>query len=204
MACGVMQVLVGNECDHINKYFKSDKVYTFDVVVGVQTDTYDPMGLPVNTQVATPADIETIKNRLLSLSGTEIEQRLPVYSAYKIGHVPLWKLHRSGKLLQEDIPVKKRHIRELTLTPEPHRLSLNSYVQEIIPHISRVQGSFRQNEIIEAWRTHASESPDIELTVIPCSTTVSSGTYIRSIVNDLTGFPAHARNITRLTIIDSQ
>lgn len=194
MAQGVIPILVGDECKKMDEYMKHDKTYEVEAVIGVRTDTYDPMGLPVECDQQ--SEIETYIGKILELEERSFEQKYPPYSAFpiRIGKEkhPMWYWALAGKL-PEVTPSKSVTVYEARQLTEPTKVRLYEYLEEIKSEIMLVEGErFRQEEIIAAW----SKLANIELSRVKFRFKVSAGTYIRSLINS-TNVPAHAHRITR-------
>ncbi len=93
-----------------------------------------------------------------------------------------------------------------TSSGKPVNLSLSAYRRSVISdikdvqHFSREGSDFNCEEVIKGWRGLRA---DICIWRAQYEVTVSSGTYIRSLVHNLgveLGIPAHASRITRLKI----
>src|SRR5438045_1977436 len=71
LAHGVMVLLVGEENKNRAKYLGLEKEYEFSVLFGVETDTYDYLGLLVSEEYsAPPSDLENkIKDFIKSHTG---------------------------------------------------------------------------------------------------------------------------------------
>lgn len=57
MAEGLLLVLVGDECKRRDHYQKLDKIYEFEVLFGVSTDTYDILGKITSTKHQIPNNL---------------------------------------------------------------------------------------------------------------------------------------------------
>jgi tRNA pseudouridine(55) synthase len=198
MAQGWLQLLVGdNECCLMNEYCLSSKTYQFEAVLGVSTDTYDSLGLTVAQQAITESDVTHSLTSLLSLD--VIDQKMPIYSAYRVKGKPLWYWNQIGKIATIQIPSKRRSIHSIEFLGRSD-VRLSDYCQQILPLIAKINGNFRQQAIIDNWKSLAEKNPEFRLVVLKLEATVSSGTYIRGLVNDYCGVPAHACSITRTEI----
>jgi tRNA pseudouridine55 synthase len=72
MAEGVLIVLAGEECKKKDEYLGLDKEYIFEVLFGIQSDTYDILGIP---KIAEKKDFD-----IKSFVGKRI-QEYPAYSS---------------------------------------------------------------------------------------------------------------------------
>jgi len=190
MAYGLMPLIVVGadiakvKTDIMNSY----KTYRYSLIDGIKTDTYDILGIP-QYHNRNNSEQEFIK---LVNEQTEIkEQYYPpfssktVYSDIHNRKVPLWKLSKEGKLPEvmpkRDVDIK--YINILSMTEMSSSVLLNN-ILERINKISN-DAKFRQDEIIEKWQELLNS--DTIYKVYHMETLVSSGTYVRTICNDLGG-----------------
>lgn len=191
MADGILILLAGEEVYKKSIHLKKDKTYKVKIVLGIQTDSYDALGIP-KFSGESPTDF---KATLKSLEG-EIEQSFPPYSAYKVHGKPLHGWAREGKLDEIEVPSKTRTIYNTEILNE-ESISSEKLLTKIVERISKVNGDFRQAEILSAWTKLLKETQ--ELRTVTINVHCSSGTYMRSIAHELGGF---ALQITRTHIHD--
>ena len=60
MACGLMILLINNECKQQDKYLKLNKIYEFDILFGFKTDTYDVLGKLLEFNLVKPELLEKL------------------------------------------------------------------------------------------------------------------------------------------------
>ncbi|MBF0537836.1 MAG: tRNA pseudouridine(55) synthase TruB [Nitrospirae bacterium] len=113
LATGVLLVCCDRATKIVDYLVGLDKEYVVRMRLGVETDTLDSEGLPVKEMPVPPLTASTIEEALVKYTG-EIMQMPPMYSAIKMGGVPLYKMARSG------IEVERRarlvNIRSIDLT----------------------------------------------------------------------------------------
>ena len=98
MATGVLPVFVGMAAKAVDLQPDHDKAYRAEVRFGLATDTGDVTGTPVATGENLP-DAAAVEKALAAFVGPQM-QTPPMYSAVKIGGVPLYKLARQGKTVE--------------------------------------------------------------------------------------------------------
>lgn len=201
MAHGVMLYLIGDETKNRDYYQKLTKTYKTKIIFGLATDTYDAMGLI--TKTTSPIDLENIKLESLSycrqIQGLQL-QKYPPFSYPKIKGVSMYKLAREGKLNKKDIPEKEIFIYSAKIG-NFRKIFINDITDDVTNKIASVNGDFRQNKIIKNWQSLENS----ELITADASFEVSSGTYIRSLVNNLgvkTNTGAIAYDILRTSVGD--
>ena len=178
MAEGLLLVLVADECKNKDEYLGLDKEYIFEVLFGIQTDSYDILGIP---KLSEKKDFD-IKNFV----GKKI-QEYPPYSSRT------FQKARDGEEFEPT--TKEVEVYDLEMLEE-REISAGAALHEISRRISLVHGDFRQEEILAAWRlllTNPAESFRIAKFKINCS----SGTYVRSIAERMGGL---AYSIKRLRV----
>lgn len=183
LAEGVLLLTVDQANADRKQYEQLDKQYRFEVLFGMQTDSYDLMGLfTADPAVCSPTQ-ELVHAHCLESIGS-FQQPYPPFSAVRVNGKPLYYWARHGKLDRVAIPEKNVTVTEYRL------LSLNSVsgasiADLAIQNVSLVSGQFRQQSIIDQWRQfanrHASSSFSRAELVVSCST----GTYVRGLAHAL-------------------
>lgn len=183
MAEGLVIVLAGEECKKKDEYLGLDKTYEYEVLFGVETDTFDVLGIP--SSQARPVQVlpVSIQNILPQFIG-KLTQTYPPYSSKTINGVPLFQLAREGKVSEENLPTIDIEIysHEFLGMREINRDELLAQVEK---RIQKVVGDFRQTEILSAWHSFVLRSPISEFRIGSFRTSCSSGTYIRRIASNM-------------------
>lgn len=185
MAEGILVVLLGDENLKRKEYERLPKTYEFTIALGIETDTYDILGL-TKTEHINPCNQLLIKEKIQQLIPQFIGKHLqeyPPYSSPRVNGKPLFYWAREGKLDQICIPKKEINIFNLQLTAEKI-ISTTDLATYILQRINLVQGEFRQEKIKKNWQIifgkNVTKIHTFSFT-IECST----GTYIRSISHEL-------------------
>ena len=175
MAEGLMIVLDKDIEKKNRKVFENlDKVYRFDVLYGIETDTYDILGIP---------KIRKTKEKHEITSG-EFIQPYPPYSYFRVNGKPLFYWARKGEIAKIKIPEKKVTIKKIEKLKK-FSMNNNELLDYVKTRIIKVSGNFRQEKILNEWEKLLSKEQSFD-----CETyiaLVSSGTYIRSIANQSGG-----------------
>jgi len=201
MAEGLLLVLAGEECKKKADYLGLDKVYETEFLLGVETDTYDLLGLvqdPSKTMPKTmpkrtpkPAPTPNIsREQLEAIMRTFLGKRAQVYPPFSSkphNGRPLFSLARAGELpTEEKMPSREVEIFSIDVVGE-RAVAASELEKQIVERISRVRGDFRQAEIVAAWqaffqdgRSHRHEHFQLFSLRVHCS----SGTYIRSLAHE--------------------
>lgn len=180
MAEGLLFVLAG-DTHNKEEYLEWDKAYEFEVLWGFETDTYDTLGLVVETGPM-PLDLERKMPRLLKSILNKKTQEYPAYSSRTVGGKPLHAWAREGRIDEVDIPTRQikifdiEHIRTRMLKQE-------EILEEILGKIAQVKGDFRQDDISHLWRKMLKRGGLALISKFRAD--VSSGTYIRSLASEM-------------------
>jgi tRNA pseudouridine55 synthase len=206
MAQGVLTSLFGDVVkSHQDKFNACSKVYRFHAVLGISTSSYDPMGL-INDVTEISYDMAMKYHRAMLNTVGQFKQPFPPYSAMRYEGHPLWWHAKNGSL-PSIMPSKEREVFSIKALTLPVSIDLRTYRRGAIADINDVMffnnggDGFDCPNIIKEWR---GLSGKIAIWRAQYEATVSSGTYIRSLVHDLgqqLGIPAHAARITRTRLI---
>lgn len=202
MAEGLLIILVGDENKKRHIYEELPKTYQFELLLGINTDTYDCLGRIKTLKIPPLPEITTVKRILKTYIGTH-KQPYPPFSSKTVEGKPLYYWARADKIGQITIPMKEITITSLNLN-SISLIKQKKLVQGVINRIKKVQGDFRQERIIKDW-TELQTPPQSLFPLLMCTATVSSGTYIRSLcqgIGEKMGYPALAFSIKRTVIGD--
>lgn len=203
MAEGVLLLLIGEENKKAKKYIKLEKEYNFDVLFGLNTDTYDILGKITSNQLNKP--IKNLNNkikRFTSSSTGKINQSYPPYSSVRVNGKPLFFWARKGKVNKVTVPTKQRKVFKFQML-KSYSIKKNSLKEKIIKKIITLEGDFRQKAIIQNWQYLFGKTKIKKFRVYRFNVTCSSGTYVRSLVHEMGKFTesgAIALNIKRTNV----
>ncbi|MDE2212957.1 MAG: hypothetical protein KGJ34_00240 [Patescibacteria group bacterium] len=201
MAEGVLLCLVGAENSRHEKWLELSKEYVLDILFGFATDTYDILGKVIQTGDSSLIGRRSLEQGLNEFRGL-VSQEYPPFSSKTLDGRALFEWAREGSIGSLTIPRRTVTIYDIEFSgmykiPEPQLLF---YIES---SIARVQGDFRQEEILELWHRNLRPAGTREF---PCATikiSCSSGTYARSIAHGLgqhLGIPALALHILRTKV----
>ncbi|EIW66605.1 hypothetical protein TREMEDRAFT_35014 [Tremella mesenterica DSM 1558] len=223
LADGVLVIGVNRGTKHLNRFLECTKEYTSTGLLGAATTTYDAEGEILTTSKWDHITREDVEKAIEKFQG-EIIQTPPIFSALKMDGKPLYEYARSSLPLPRAIPTRKCtvHVELLSFTPSSvtpndggHNYRwpttrLSSEQKTIFQRLTTLVHQAQEKE-------HLAEPPipdlnlqaDITSEVLEdgrrpptfeIKMTVSSGTYVRSIINDiglLLGCGAHVVKLTR-------
>lgn len=180
LAEGVLLMASGEDIHRKEEFLTLDKEYDFVSVFGFATDTYDVLGKIVRVEKLKELLENDVRKAAAVYEGKR-EQKYPVFSSKIISQ------RNVSAALKADSswPTKKINIHKIQF----HGLdTLNSkeLFGRLLMDISKVKGDFRQHETLVLWKEILfNKYKGDKLFLGRFSAHVSSGTYIRGLVNDL-------------------
>ncbi len=198
MAEGVLLCLVGGANQSRDAYLELSKEYVLDVLWGFSTDTYDVLGRVIDQGDPDTIERASIEKALNEFRG-HIEQEYPPYSSKTVEGKSLFEWARQGAISslimpRRSVTIYKADVEEVYKVPEA---TLLQFIEE---SVGKVNGDFRQEEVLMGWRRHLKANGTREFPAATIKVECSSGTYMRSIANGLgteLGCPALALHILR-------
>ena len=105
MARGKIILLKDEECKDMPKYNKLNKIYEFEIILGIKTSSDDPLGIieEIDTHTLSFSEFNKIyKSILLELYKypINIEQKFHKYSSKNINGRPLWYYTKNNLLVE--------------------------------------------------------------------------------------------------------
>lgn len=181
MAEGVLLLLIGDENKKRKKYEALKKTYIFEVLFGVETDSYDILGkiTGVNNDFVQEKLEEDVKHIIPHFLG-ELQQQYPPYSSFHVRKKPLFYWARENKLSEISIPSKIITVYDLRVLSSK-MIDGKKLETEILSKLAVVQGDFRQDEIIKIWQNFLKQKSKKKFSVVRFEVICSSGTYVRSL-----------------------
>lgn len=178
MAEGEMLIMVGDENQNREHFLGFDKEYEAEFLLGVSTDTGDVLGLITDEDVSTEISLQEISVPVEDFLKIKTQQ-YPWFSSKTVGGKKLFEHFKSGNTNIErptrDVNIKSVEILNYSTTPTSE---IEDY---IFDSINKVNGDFRQSEIIERWREFFAKNSRLQMQTLKIKILVSSGTYIRTL-----------------------
>jgi tRNA pseudouridine55 synthase len=167
MAEGLLIVLTGEDCKKKGDFNGLDKEYEIEVALGIQTDSYDVLGI-----------VKKVEEKEFDLTRFvgKFTQEYPRYSSKII----------AMKEVPEEMPTKEVEIYSIEKLGERTELGKN-IAQQAIEKVGLVKGDFRQNEIIETWLKFGQVYENEKFRILTLRVACSSGTYMRSLAHNING-----------------
>ena len=184
MAEGVLLVLIGEELKNQKKYWTLNKKYEAEILLGFETDTFDILGIAkISDNILQAINNQKIKKTIKNFEG-KFTFSYPPYSSRTVNGKPLFWWARQDRLGEIEIPKKTIHIKKIKLLKITN-IKKKELKNLIIRRINLVKGDFRQELIKTAWKKVLQETTQEKFMIIKIKTRVSSGTYIRTIADEL-------------------
>lgn len=158
MAEGELLILIGEECKGKDKFLPMKKEYEMEILLGVETDTYDILGIFQKENEI--ADIQIMRG--------VFTQPYPPFSSKKFS---------GGKAETKEVEIFDYRILD------KRKISKEELHTQIKARIALVKGEFRQTEILAAWEAYFNHTARTEYTLVKVWVFASSGTYMRSIAH---------------------
>lgn len=206
MAEGVLVVLTGEDRFRKSQLSTTEKTYTFKMILGVQTDSHDLLGI-AHTKKTTEKlgtlslqEIELLAKKALSDISKKTQQVQPLFSAGRTGGTSFFEYGKKKQPLA--LPKNKVAVSQASLD-EIHTIDIQTLHDYISTTIATVSGDFRQAEILTNWDTIFNKLANQnipELPIMTCTVTVTKRTYIRGLVRDIASeiaIPATTFSIVR-------
>lgn len=201
MASGLLIVLAGEETKNKEKYLVLDKEYEFEVLFGFATDTYDILGKCTRQDIVQDKNaLELLIKKNLKYFTGKFIQKYPIYSSKTVKGKQLFEYARSGE--DVEIPTREVNVKSLKFL-KIKKISYKNLLDNIKKRISKVQGDFRQKEILKIWQKNLKSKNTKEFFIANFKVKCTSGTYVRGIANSLgekINIPALAFSIKRTKI----
>ncbi len=178
MAEGLLIALVGEECKKKDEYLGLDKEYIFEVLFGIESDTYDILGIPKVLDGNHSTILTNCRIDFEKFIGKRI-QEYPPYSSRT------FQMARDG--IDFEPMTKEVEIYSLEQLEE-REITKEKLLAEVLERIDLVKGDFRQEEIKNAWQEVLNTRQDlVEFHIAKFKINCSSGTYVRSLANQMGG-----------------
>lgn len=189
MAHGLMILLIDDECKRQNEFICKKKIYKSQILLGITTDTYDILGIPILYENNINYDSQKIKNVIKSFIGN-YNQYYQNYSSICVKSYitnerkPLWKWSKENRLNEIIIPKKLVNIYNISID-DINIITSKELLDIVLNKIALLtQGNFRKELIIDKWKNLLLNNNKFWY-IVNMESYVSSGTYIRTLSYDI-------------------
>lgn len=185
LAHGVLLLMVGEATKERDTHLHLNKSYTFEVLLGVTTDTYDYLGLIKNNIYQKPkANVNLYVNSFVNSLLGKSWQQYPPFSSKTVQGKPLFQWAKEGLIADIEIPKREIDIQMFT-TISIGEIGRQALEQRITTNVGLVQGDFRQQAVIDSWKAFFMNNGQSHFDTLKMQIDCSKGTYIRGLVNSL-------------------
>jgi tRNA pseudouridine55 synthase len=193
MASGKLLILIGDECKHQESYHGLDKEYEFRVLFGTASDTGDVLGrLSWDEE---KVKLETVKiNEMTEKFIGKLSLPYPRFSSKTVLGKPLHTWTLENRLSEITMPVAETEIFKLEFL-NSKEFSAGEIFETAVEKINSIPPvtderkalgkDFRREDIRLDWKLWLERHKTSQILVADFVTTVESGTYIRSLAEEL-------------------
>ncbi|CAK9785754.1 pseudouridine synthase [Cutaneotrichosporon oleaginosum] len=223
LADGVLVIGVGRGTKHLNRFLECSKEYVSIGLLGAATTSYDSQDPVISTGNFDNITREDVEKVLEQFRG-KIKQTPPIFSALKMDGKPLHEYARENKPLPRPIPVRECQVEIDLIDFTPAQVTegdgghtyrwpearLDDAQKETFRRLTKMvhdANEAAQEKAVEPEiDLNAPDFPEVSAqtglrpATFTVRMTVSSGTYVRSIVHDIglaLGCGAHVVKLTR-------
>lgn len=189
MASGKLLILLGEECKRQQTYTALDKEYEIEILLDIESDTGDVLGLSSYMQKETHPNTDTVETVLRHEIGAHM-RAYPAFSSKTLAGKPLFLHTLEGTLQVADLP---KHIEKIyTMTCMGSSLitqrELKTRVAVLLDHVpyikepsKRLGENFRINEVRTHWESNFETMGERKFSILRVKVVCASGTYMRSL-----------------------
>lgn len=196
MAKGIVPFISGTQCVNIKEYLGTGKTYQVKIILGIQTDSDDPLGI-ISTciqqiDIGYNPIIKLIINYLSLINNTSFLQNYHHFSTKMLNH-----RRQKSKNIIDNHTVSLHNYKVI----KKGMFDYNKWKNKIINQIKSIDNTknFRQESTIKQW----DELEIKDIYYIKLELDVSSGFFIRQLIRDIStciNYPLMCYNIHRTSI----
>jgi tRNA pseudouridine55 synthase len=181
MAEGLLLVALGSVDKQ--KYLSLDKTYEFEVLWGMESDTYDVLGLIIKVRQDEVLKEQQLMSVVKKVKSTK-SQSYPPYSSRTVAGRPLWEIARENKIDEIEIPARGIKIFSIEHISTRHMTGAE-ILKQVQEKVALAKGDFRQAEIVKKWQEELNDLQNSKFLVSKFVADVSSGTYVRGLAHEM-------------------
>lgn len=182
LATGLLVLLLDERNRAAHEFNHLDKRYELELVFGLQTDSFDLLGLAtVDAPIA--LDPAALSRAVGAMVGTRM-QPYPPFSSVRIHGRPAFYWAHRNEVPEGGWPERERTVRSVTVL-DRGVIAGEALVERAIADVNGVRGAFRQEQLIERWRACESSLRGRALPWLRLAIECSSGTFMRSLADEL-------------------
>lgn len=186
LASGLMIALVGGENREAERWRALDKEYEATVLLGVETDAWDALGLVTAVRGCGAEEVreERVREVVAGWVGS-FAQPVPPFAAHRVRGKSLWAYARSGEEVPGAWPVYQRTVYGVR-AERGDEYSGQRVLEGALERVSEVtRGDFRQGLLREKWAEALRGYEGRGFASVRMGVRCSSGTFVRALARDL-------------------
>lgn len=202
MAHGLVLFVVGQEeIARKADVLGLDKEYIFEVLLGVETDSYDILGVVQTEIIVKEKSVQTYTHT--EQLRADIDQQLakialltelpyPQFSSKTTQGKTLWHTGqelREKQVVGDVIPEQEKIFRQVKIRTlvcaDIVYMSAKDIYDRVVSRVQLVEGEFGQTHIISSWDRWLERNMGQQFPIATCRVICSSGTYVRTICHVL-------------------
>ena len=202
MARGQVLLLLNENCKKMPEHLNKEKIYEFEIILGVSTNSTDFLGEVNYTNKLNDYNYNDIKQKILDYvykyNSVEFEQEYHCYSSKRHEGVPLWKMTKDLGVYKQLFHTVKLH--NITFLEEKE-YDYIKWRNDNINVIKNIKGDFNQE--MNIWRWNNFVKYDKKIKSLKFRIHTSSGFFVRQLVKDISlnvDFPLLTYDINRTNI----
>ena len=190
LAQGQLLILTESHTKDMKKYLTHNKIYKFDMVLGIETESHDCLSKIVeNNGVKEEINEDNILNKLDKFISQYKIQKFPLVSSFVIKHLSLkktlWWFYMNG-YKNIELPEKEIKIHDykvISIEKEENDKLTNKFIDRIEKITDSIlQKNLNIENIINQWKKKRNDKRTY--IVVKIELNVSSGFYIRRFCHD--------------------
>ena len=160
LAEGILIILVGDECKQKEKYLGLEKIYTAEILFGIETDSHDLLGIPTaGDWSALPMNEDLLNEKVEKYLNENLGKKIQKYPAYSSKTVGGMQMHEHARAGNEvEVPTHEVELLSYKNLGVEYK-NIDEVLQRVENVVGFVTGDFRQEEVHAAWRTLARPPP---------------------------------------------
>lgn len=199
LASGVVPVIKEKEFAHMEKFIKSNKTYTVNILFGISTDSTDALGIvkELNPEFFGHINTDELQNKVLEYLNSSLGTFKQEYHYFSSKRIYTRYHNKKDKPVYHTVSLYSASIIESS------DICLGRWVKKISKLIKSIDNEqdFRQTEILEQWDRVKKTYSNAVLNMLKIELQVSSGFFVRQLIADMSkalNIPMIAYNIVRV------
>lgn len=182
LATGLLVLLLDERNRDAHEFNHLDKRYEVEVVFGLQTDSFDLLGL-ATLDAPVALDPLALDRAVAAMVGTRM-QPYPPFSSVRIHGRPAFYWAHRNEVPEGGWPERERTVRSAAVL-DRGTIAGEALVARAITDVNSVRGEFRQAALLARWSECEPALRGRALPWVRLAIECSSGTFMRSLAHEL-------------------